>query len=798
VFKEPGIKSRMLMLGLLPVCLLIVVLNFAAPALFSPANLQQNYPGFCLALLAVALGSLLLWRLGRSLENQAKQLQLGIASLQNGQLEQPLHRLPSPEFNALAESINQLGMSLHSQRTELQRQLTQSLEDSREQRQTAEVQRIELDMARKETRAASRSRNSFLANMSHEIRTPLNGILGFSQLLHKTALNAQQRDHLQTIRHSAENLLGMLDQALDPSALESGSLRLDSQPFDLRELIHDCLSVVSLAAHEKQLELVSMVYRDTPQRLTGDPALLKQIFIHLLGNAIRLARQGSIVMRAMLEDDCSEFARLRISVQYSDHDLSADELQQVLQALEQSGNPVAPGSVGSAAGLAIARRLGELMGGEIGAESTPDEGARLWIEISLAKTAALPEPESSVLSGQRIAIFEGHQLARQSLLHQLQDYRLEVLCFEQMDALLQAVAEQQHDAQPISLAVLGSGADGIPVEQLDLQLQTLQQHDCKTLLLCPVSSLGLLHGLTTRAGCRLQSKPAYGRKMAQALEELLEPQAAARTQPYPSAPADAQPAPRVLCVDDNPANLLLVQSLLSDMGARVTAVDSGYAALAAADAQRFELILMDIRMPGMDGLQASMAIRQREQQQQRAPVPIVALTAHVLPNQKRTLLQVGINDLMSKPIDEQQLGRLLHKWAGKQLSAAIAPTAMPASESLEILDQHEALRLAGGKPELASDLLAMLLGSLDEEQQAIARARTSNNAVELAERVHRLLGATRYCGVPQLRTICQHCENLLRQDNAPAGPALDQLDQAINRLRQASARLADQYATRDS
>jgi two-component system sensor histidine kinase BarA len=241
-----------------------------------------------------------------------------------------------------------------------------------------------------------------------------------------------------------------------------------------------------------------------------------------------------------------------------------------------------------------------------------------------------------------------------------------------------------------------------------------------------------------------------------------------------------------------------VQSLLSDMGARVTAVDSGYAALAAADAQRFELILMDIRMPGMDGLQASMAIRQREQQQQRAPVPIVALTAHVLPNQKRTLLQAGINDLMSKPIDEQQLGRLLHKWAGKQLSAAIAPTAMPASESLEILDQHEALRLAGGKPELASDLLAMLLGSLDEEQQAIARARTSNNAVELAERVHRLLGATRYCGVPQLRTICQHCENLLRQDNAPAGPALDQLDQAINRLRQASARLADQYATRDS
>lgn len=786
MFKEFGIKSRMLTLTLLPGCLLAIMVGCIAPQLFTPANLQQNYPILCLALLAFALSGLVAWRLGRSLQTQTAQLRQGIAMLQHGQPDNPMHRLQSRELNQLAEAINQLGITLHNQRDNLQRRLTQSLEDSRQHQQTAEVQRIELDMARTQTRAASRTRSGFLANMSHEIRTPLNGILGFSQLLHKTALNTQQRAHLQTIQSSAENLLGMLNQALDSSRFETDSLRLDSQPFDLRELIHGCLSVVALAAHEKQLELVAMVYRDTPQTLLGDPALLKQILIHLLGNAIRLATRDTIVIRAMLEDDCSEFARLRISVQYSDAGLAADELREVFQALEQTDNSATQRSAGSATGLVIARRLAELMGGVIGMESTPDAGAELWICISLAKTAVLPEPAASVLPGQRIGIFEPHDLARQSLLNQLQDYGLEVLNFEHLDELLQAVAEQQHDTRPITLAVLGISDIDMPAEQLRLHLQTLQQHNCKSLVLCPTTAQAQLYAITAFEGCQLQSKPAYGRRLVRALEELLDPRAAASESLQQPLLADDQTAPLVLCVDDNPANLLLVQSLLIDIGARVTAVDSGQAALDAADQQQFDLILMDIRMPGMDGLQASMAIRQREQQQQRLAVPIIALTAHVLPNQKRSLLQAGMNDLLSKPINQAQLARVLHKWSAEKLRKATAPTAMPSTDALPILDHHEALRLAGGKLELANDLLAMLLGSLDEEQQAIARARASNNAGDLADRVHRLLGASRYCGVPQLREACQRCENLLRRGDTHTGPALDQLDLAISRLQRES------------
>jgi two-component system sensor histidine kinase BarA len=780
VFMDLGIKTRIALACLLPACLLLLLTGSFVSGLLSPAELLHNYSAMGLLLLALILASLPAIHLGRRLQQQLGQLRQAVDSLGQAAAEQPPANLSVTELDQLASAIRGLQQTLTAQQQSNQQQLMQSREDARQHRQTAEVQRIELDMARKESRAASRARNSFLANMSHEIRTPLNGILGFSQLLHKTALNTQQQDHLQTIQRSAENLLDMLDQALDTSRLEAGNLRLDSQPFELRELINDCLSVVALAAHEKQLELVSMVYRDTPPRLLGDPPLLKQILIYLLGTAIRLTPRGSIVLRAMLEDECSEFARLRISLQGSATDMQTDALQHVLQAFDQPQHSPAKLSADSTTGLSIARFLTQLMGGEIGVQSTPDAGTELWICISLAKAAERPAALPGILQGQRIAIFEEHPLARQSLLHQLLDYGMEVLVFEHLDELLQAVAEQQHDTQPITLAVLGTGA-GTTAEQLDLQLRALQQHDCKTLVLCPVSAQGLLHTASIPDGCRLQPKPAHGRRMAHALEELLEPPPAGSQPPHQPLLPDEQ-APRVLCVDDNPANLLLVQSLLSGLGVRVTAVDSGHAALEATDAQRFDLILMDIRMPGMDGLQASMAIRQREQQQQRMAVPIIALTAHVLPNQKRSLLQAGMNDLLSKPIAEAQLAGLLSRWVGKQLHSTAVTAASPATDTLAILDHHEGLRLAGGKKELASDLLGMLLASLDGEQQAIARARAGNNAGELAERVHHLLGATRYCGVPQLRTICQHCENLLREGDSNTAQALDQLDLAITRL----------------
>lgn len=227
-----------------------------------------------------------------------------------------------------------------------------------------------------------------------------------------------------------------------------------------------------------------------------------------------------------------------------------------------------------------------------------------------------------------------------------------------------------------------------------------------------------------------------------------------------------------------------MQTLLSDMGAEVVAVDSGYAAVEAVQQHNFDLVFMDVQMPGMDGRQATEAIRLWEQERERSPLPIVALTAHALANEKRALLQGGMDDYLTKPINERQLAQVVLKWTGLALRnhAQPAPAAAVSSASLRVLDAEEGLRLAAGKADLASDMLNMLLAGLPADRQAIRQARESGERGALIERVHRLHGATRYCGVPQLRAACQRSETLLKQDDPMAQAALDELDAAIARL----------------
>jgi two-component system sensor histidine kinase BarA len=284
----------------------------------------------------------------------------------------------------------------------------------------------------------------------------------------------------------------------------------------------------------------------------------------------------------------------------------------------------------------------------------------------------------------------------------------------------------------------------------------------------------------------LQAKPACTRKLQQALAGLLSPrQPRVETQPQ-----NNSRAPKLLCVDDNPANLLLVQTLLSDMGAEVRAVDSGFAAVEAVQRERFDLVLMDVQMPGMDGTQATETIRRWESEQRIDPVPIVALTAHALANEKRALLQGGMDDYLTKPIGERQLTQVVLKWSGLSLGGQPTIQRLGREEreenGLEVLDPEEGLRLAAGKADLASDMLSMLLASLDADREAIQQAAQNGDRGALLERVHRLHGATRYCGVPQLRAACQRSETLLKQNDPAAEQALKELDAAITRLAEAA------------
>ena len=304
------------------------------------STLLSGYRSLLASLLLIATGlmvtALLAVRMSRTINDPLRQIKQSVAQLKDGHLETRLPPLGSHELDELASGINRMAESLQNAQEELQHSVDQATEDVRQNLETIEIQNIELDLARKEALEASRIKSEFLANMSHEIRTPLNGILGFTNLLQKSELTPRQQDYLGTIEKSADSLLAIINEILDFSKIEAGKLVLENIPFNLRDLLQDTLTILAPAAHAKQLELLSLVYRDTPLSLIGDPLRLKQVLTNLVSNAIKFTRAGTIVIRAMLEDESADRAQLRISVQDTGIGLSDDDLRELFQAFSQA------------------------------------------------------------------------------------------------------------------------------------------------------------------------------------------------------------------------------------------------------------------------------------------------------------------------------------------------------------------------------------------------------------------------------------------------------------------------------
>ena len=464
--------------------------------------LLRGYRSLFASLLLIAGGlvftTLLALRMSRTINAPLDQIKHAVSQLKDGQLQTRLPPLGSHELDELASGINRMAETLQNAQEELQNSVDQATEDVRQNLETIEIQNLELDLARKEALEASRIKSEFLANMSHEIRTPLNGILGFTHLLQKSELTPRQFDYLNTIEKSADSLLGIINEILDFSKIEAGKLVLDSIPFNLRDLLQDTLTILAPSAHEKNLELVSLVYRDTPLSLIGDPLRLKQILTNLVNNAIKFTREGTIAVRAMLEDEDDNTTdgcvQLRISVQDTGIGLTSQDVRALFQAFSQADNSLSRQPGGTGLGLVISKRLVEQMGGEIGVESTPGEGSVFWISVKLPKARDDAEDlPGAVLSGHRVALLEKHDLARQALQHQLEDCGLDVTPFTTLEKLTNCVTGAHQTPLAIDLAVLGVTANDMPPERLNQHIWDLEHMGCKVLVLCPTTEQALFN-----------------------------------------------------------------------------------------------------------------------------------------------------------------------------------------------------------------------------------------------------------------------------------------------------------------
>ena len=740
------------------------------------------------ALIALVWSVALSERASRSLERFKDSLR----AIGQGKFNARTSNSRNLELSQLAEEINLMADNLSEYHRDYQESLHQSMEDLRQSLDAMEEQNIELELARKKAVENSRVKSTFLANTSHEIRTPLNGIIGFTNLLLKTEVDQLQQDYLQTILRSAESLLTTINDILDFSRIESGNLVLDHSPMNLGQVLEETLQILAPYGYEHNLELVPFVDPQLPPSQIGDPLRIKQIFTNLVGTAIRCSENGSIPVRITVQSGKESELTVRIGIVDNGarcDDQGRRELRQLL-----SNNPPQQMS-NNAMGLGIARSLVQTMNGELSIEDNDQGGCSYWVQLPLTIDRNRTAVTREQFPGCRLLLIDPNPMTRQQIGQQLTHWQAEPLEHCDSDNLVPTIEQMwRHDAMPDALIIDTAVAQG----DFDTFIPTVQQlvdtYQCRVIIQgSPVDLRRCYDALRTRALAFL-GKPVSRDGLLRALKRAVPHQAQSRPQTgnFPSLPWPAKP--RVLAVDDYEANRLLMSELLRAQNVEVVVASSGEEALALWREQHFDMVFMDIQMPGMDGIATTAKIREEESGRR---TPIIALTAHVGTEEKSRLLSAGLDDYLSKPVSEAQLSHTVKRWM--EIYAPTEPDQISALAGPRLVDIGESLNLANQDPSLARDLLRMLLKGLHDDEQELSRLYLEGDLQGLFERVHRLHGGCCYCGVPRLRSATEQLQELLRplQDQGEADIDGEALESAYELARREIRNLRDWAADQD-
>ncbi len=730
-----------------------------------------------LALIMIAMVPAL--RFSRQLTLPIGDMVSAVQRIRDGDLSMAIHTRAKGELSELETALRQMVAALADAQTELQQNVDQATQDLRETLETIEIQNIELDMARKEALKASHIKSEFLANMSHEIRTPLNGILGFTKLLDRSPLSPRQEDYLSTIHKSAESLLAIINDVLDFSKIEAGKLSLDHTPLNLHDLIEDVQTLLAPMAQERGLEQAAIIYSDVPVALLGDPLRIRQVLTNLVSNAIKFTDLGSVVVRAMLEEDRGAEAIIKITVTDTGPGLNPEAQKDLFSAFTQADQSARRQEGGTGLGLAISKRLVEGMGGEIGIDSSEGSGSTFWFTLRTERDPKQPAQQPPhALVGCTATLIESDEYGRLGLYHMLSHLQLRIHKQHSLNDLMASLDQGALSHSDFLVIGLPSRAPGIDLQRL---LDDLAALGTPVLVLCN-NPESVSRWLEDYPHCQVQGKPATRQRLHSALLTL-----SGQDSPAPRRHSVSRPFPRpvsVLLVDDHPGNLKLARVFLEELGVTVTACDNGQSALEAFREQPFDLVFMDIQMPGMDGKETTQ--RMRDSEPDGTHTPIVALTAHALESERRELLDRGLDDYLSKPITEGQLRHTLEKWVLGSTDDDLPDAPDSNDNSDQVFDPELARRRAGERDRLADEMLKMLLDSLETDRPAISAAFDRDDNDDLLERVHKLHGATRYCGTPRLEQSARQLEEALKtgSDRASLGPLVSALCDEICALEQ--------------